>query len=107
MTPAAPHLSEADAGRRSALRFADVISLLRESFEVLHVLLRLLAEGAAHQGPHQPHQQTAEPVFALARPERRLRTGFGQPVAHRAPHALADDLSVEVDDLLLRDPAQV
>lgn len=55
----------------------------------------------------RPHQQAAEPVFALAFPERRLRIGFGQPIARDAPHARADDLAVEVNDALFRDPVQV
>src|SRR6185503_10212710 len=92
---------------RSAFRFADVLSLLGERLEVLHVLVRLLAECAGHQESHQPHQHAAEPVVALAHPERRIRTGFGQPVAHDAPHALADDLAVAVNDAPFRYPTEV
>ncbi|MFD3918906.1 serine protease [Streptomyces sp. NPDC058595] len=82
-------------------------ALIHEADDRPYVLFRLLAEGAGHQKSDQAHHYAAEPVFALAFPGCRLRSGFGQPVAHGAPRAFADDFAVEVNDAAFRDVVQV
>lgn len=66
----------------------------------------LLDEGTANDRSQQSHQ-TGEPVFVLAHPQRALGTGFSQAFARGTPHAVSDDLTLEMDDAVGRDLVQV